>query len=143
MAKKVKAIVKLQCPAGQASPAPPVGPALGQYGLNIMDFCQRFNEMTKTQPPGTIIPVELTVYEDRTFAFKLKTPPVSFLLKKALKIEKGASNPPKTTVGEVTTQQLQEIAQTKMPDLNTQDLKQAMKIVGGTAKSMGIKIKKE
>lgn len=140
--KKIKAIIKLQCKAGQANPAPPIGPALGQYGLNIMDFCQRFNEMTKNEPPETVIPVEITAYEDRTFDFKLKTPPASYLLKKAANIPKGSSTPPKVQAGEVTEEQIKEIAQLKIKDLSARDLEQASKIIEGTAKSMGIKIKK-
>jgi len=138
--KKVKAIIKLQCKAGQANPAPPVGPALGQYGLNIMEFCQRFNEITKNEPPDTIIPVEISVFEDRTFEFRLKTPPASYLLKKAAKIEKGSQTPPKTKVGKVTEEQIKEIAKLKMNDLNAKDLESAVKIIEGTAKSMGLEI---
>ena len=121
MAKKVAALVKLQLSAGQATPSPPVGPALGQHGVNIMEFCKAFNERTKTQE-GTIIPVLITIYSDRTFTFIMKTPPVSFLLKKAVKLAKGASNPKKETVGQVTKSQVKEIAQLKMPDLNAKDL---------------------
>ena len=138
--KKIKSIVKLQCQAGQANPAPPVGPALGQYGLNIMDFCQRFNEMTKHLSPETVVPVEITVYEDRTFDFKLKTPPAPFLLKKAAGIEKGAGNPPKEKVGKVTKTQIREIAQIKMADLSAKNLEGAIKIIEGTAKSMGLEV---
>jgi len=138
--KKVKAIIKLQCKAGQANPAPPVGPALGQYGLNIMEFCQRFNEMTKNEPPDTIIPVEISVFEDRTFEFRLKTPPASYLLKKAANIEKGSQTPPKTKVGKVTKEQIEEIAKLKMNDLNAKDLESAVRIIEGTAKSMGLEI---
>uniref|UniRef100_A0A7V3N4T8 Large ribosomal subunit protein uL11 n=1 Tax=candidate division CPR3 bacterium TaxID=2268181 RepID=A0A7V3N4T8_UNCC3 len=140
MMKKVKAIIKLQCKAGQANPAPPVGPALGQYGLNIMEFCQRFNEMTKNEPPDTIIPVEISVFEDRTFEFRLKTPPASYLLKKAANIEKGSQTPPKTKVGKVTKEQIEEIAKLKMNDLNAKDLESAVRIIEGTAKSMGLEI---
>jgi len=137
MAKKVAAMVKLQLNAGVATPSPPVGPALGQHGVNIMEFCKAFNERTKTQE-GTIIPVLITIYSDRTFTFVTKTPPVSFLLKKAVKLAKGANNPRKETVGQVT--KSQEIAQLKMPDLNAKDLAGAMRIVEGSARSMGLEV---
>jgi large subunit ribosomal protein L11 len=139
MAKKVAAMVKLQLSAGQATPSPPVGPALGQHGVNIMEFCKAFNEKTKTQE-GTIIPVLITIYSDRTFTFITKTPPVSFLLKKAVKLAKGANNPKKETVGQVTKAQVKEIAQLKMPDLNAKDLAGAMRIVEGSARSMGLEV---
>lgn len=139
MPKPIKAIVKLQLPAGEASPAPPLGPALGQHGLNIADFCQKFNQATKDKK-GDIIPVEITIFEDRTFDFKLKTSPVTFLLKKAAKIEKGSGEPHKTKVGRVTKSQIEEIAKIKMRDLNTKDLEKAKKIVEGAARSIGIKI---
>ena len=139
MAKKVAAMVKLQLSAGVATPSPPVGPALGQHGVNIMEFCKAFNERTKTQE-GTIIPVLITIYSDRTFTFITKTPPVSFLLKKAVKLAKGANNPRKETVGKVTRSQVQEIAQLKMPDLNAKDLAGAMRIVEGSARSMGLEV---
>jgi large subunit ribosomal protein L11 len=139
MAKKVAAMVKLQLSAGQATPSPPVGPALGQHGVNIMEFCKAFNERTKTQE-GTIIPALITIYSDRTFTFITKTPPVSFLLKKAVKLAKGSSNPKKETVGKVTKSQVQEIAQLKMPDLNAKDLAGAVKIVEGSARSMGLEV---
>lgn len=139
MAKKVAAMVKLQLSAGQATPSPPVGPALGQHGVNIMEFCKAFNERTKAQE-GTIIPVLITIFSDRTFTFITKTPPVSFLLKKAVKLAKGANNPKKETVGKVTRSQVQEIAQLKMPDLNAKDLTGAMKIVEGSARSMGLEV---
>src|SRR5208283_388232 len=139
MAKKVAAMVKLQLLAGQATPSPPVGPALGQHGVNIMEFCKAFNERTKSQE-GTIIPVLITIYSDRTFTFITKTPPVSFLLKKAVKLAKGANNPRKETVGQVTKSQVKEIAQLKMPDLNAKDLPGAMKIVEGSARSMGLEV---
>jgi len=139
MAKKVVAMVKLQLSAGQATPSPPVGPALGQHGVNIMEFCKAFNERTKTQE-GTIIPVLITIFSDRTFTFITKTPPVSFLLKKAVKLAKGANNPKKETVGKVTKSQVQEIAQLKMPDLNAKDLSGAMRIVEGSARSMGLEV---
>ncbi len=140
MAKQILTIIKLQIPAGQANPAPPVGPALGQHGLNIQDFCSKFNEATKDKQ-GDIIPVEITVYEDRTFDFKLKTPPASDLLKKAAGLEKGSGDPLKTKVGKVTKQQIKEIAEKKMVDLNAYNLEQAEKIVQGTARSMGIEVK--
>ncbi len=139
MAKKVKAVIKLQIPAGKANPAPPIGPALGQHGLNIAEFCQKFNEATKDKK-GDLIPVEITVFEDRSYEFKLKTPPVSSLLKKAAGIEKGSGEPNRKKVGKVTRSQLREIAQKKMEDLNTENIEQAMKIIEGTARSMGIEI---
>ncbi len=139
MAKKVKTIIKLQLPAGQATPAPPVGPALGQHGLNLAEFCSKFNEATKDKI-GDIIPVEITVYEDRTYALKFKTPPAADLLRKAAGIAKGAANPLKDKVGKVSRQQIREIAAKKMADLNANDIEAAMKIVEGTARSMGIKV---
>jgi len=139
MAKKIKTIVKLQIPAGKANPAPPIGPALGQHGLNIQDFCVKFNEKTKDKS-GDIIPVEITIFEDRTFDFIMKTPPAAELLKKAAKVEKGAANPLKDKVGTVTKEQIRQIAETKMVDLNADDINAAMKIIEGTARSMGIKV---
>ena len=139
MAKKIKTVIKLQIKAGQANPAPPVGPALGQHGLNIQEFCVKFNEATKDKM-GQVIPAEITVYEDRSFDFVLKTPPAANLLKKAANIEKGAADPLKQKVGTVTKEQVREIAEMKMPDLNANDVEQAMKIIEGTARSMGIKI---
>ena len=139
MAKRVKAIVKLQIQAGQATPAPPVGPALAQYGVNISEFCQRFNDATKNNQ-GFTIPVEIKVYGDRTYDFVLKQPPASELLKKAAGIEKGSGVPNKTKVAKITKAQLREIAKTKMPDLNTDDIESAMKIIEGTARNMGITI---
>jgi large subunit ribosomal protein L11 len=136
--KKVKAIVKLQLPAGQATPAPPVGPALGQHGVNIMEFCKAFNAATKGKE--SILPVVLTVYEDRSFDFIVKTPPAAVLLKKAANIVKGSGVPNKEKVGRVTRKQVEEIARIKIPDLNTEDLNQAVKIVEGSARSMGIEI---
>ena len=136
--KPVKAVVKLQIPAGQATPAPPVGPALGQHGVNIMEFCKAFNDATKGKE-GTI-PVVLTIYEDRSFDFIIKTPPTSELIKKAANIVKGSSVPNREKVGKITRKQLEEIAKIKMPDLNTDDLEKAMKIVEGSAKSMGVEI---
>lgn len=137
--KKVKAIAKLQIPAGQANPAPPVGPALAQHGLNIGEFCQRFNDATKSQQ-GWKIPVEVVIYEDRSYEMKLKQPPASEFLKKAAGIEKGSGQPNKIKVGKITRQQLREIALKKLPDLNTDNLEQAMKIIEGTAKNMGLEI---
>lgn len=139
MAKKIKTVIKLQIPAGKANPAPPVGPALGQHGLNIQDFCSRFNEATKDKM-GDIIPAEITVFEDRTFSFILKTPPASDMLRKAAGVEKGSGNPLKNKVGKVNKDQVRKIAETKMPDLNANDVEGAMKIVEGTARSMGIKV---
>lgn len=139
MAKKIKTVIKLQIPAGKANPAPPVGPALGQHGLNIQDFCSRFNEATKDKM-GDIIPAEITVFEDRTFDFVLKTPPASDMLRKAAGVEKGSGNPLKDKVGKVTKAQIKEMAEKKMPDLNANDVEAAMKIVEGTARSMGIKV---
>jgi len=141
MAKKVKAIVKLQIPAGAATPAPPVGPALAQHGVNISEFCQKFNALTKAQQ-GFVVPVEIKIYEDRTYELKLKQPPASELLKKAAGIEKGSGTPNKTKVAKITRAQLREIAEKKMPDLNADDIDAAMKIVEGTAKNMGIEIEK-
>ena len=137
---EVKTIIKLQIPAGKANPAPPVGPVLGQHGLNIQDFCTKFNEVTKDKG-GDVIPVEITVYEDRSFDFITKTPPAAELLKKAAKISKGSGDALKKKVGEVTKNQIREIAETKMEDLNTDDTEAAMKIIEGTARSMGIKVK--
>jgi len=139
MAKKVIAVVKLQIPAGKATPAPPVGPALGQHGVNIMEFCKAYNERTAAMA-GTIVPVEITVYADRTFSFVTKTPPASVLLRQAAGIEKGSGEPNKTKVGKVTRAQLREIAQQKMRDLNAHDVEAAMRMVEGTARSMGIQI---
>ena len=139
MAKKVTTIIKLQIPAGKATPAPPVGTALGPHGLNIQEICQRFNADTKDKGEF-IIPVELTVYEDRSYDMVYKTPPASDLLRKAAGIEKGAGEPHKMKAGSVTWNQVKEIAETKLPDLNTNDVEQATKIVAGTARSMGIKV---
>jgi large subunit ribosomal protein L11 len=139
MAKKVKTIVKFQVPAGQANPAPPIGPALGQHGVNIMAFCKEFNERTAGQA-GIIIPVEVTVYEDRTFTFVTKTPPAAELIKKALGIEKGSGMPGKQYVGTLSKEKLRQIAQTKMTDLNVNNVEAAERIVAGTAKSMGVKV---
>jgi len=142
MAKEVVRVIKLQLPAGKANPAPPVGPALGQHGVNIMEFCKAFNAKTQNQE-GTIIPVEITVYSDRSFDFVLKTPPASELLKKAAGIIKGSGAPNKEKVGRVTAAQVREIARIKMPDLNCYDEETAYKIIAGSAKSMGIEIVEE
>ena len=139
MAKKVMAVVKLQCPAGQANPAPPVGPALGQHGVNIMEFCKAFNAKTQDQA-GMIIPAEITIYQDRSFTFILKSPPAAVLLKKAAKIKSGSGEPNRTKVGQVTQSQLAEIVEIKKNDLNAHDLEQAKKIIAGTARSMGLEI---
>lgn len=137
--KKVTAIIKLQCPAGKANPAPPVGPALGQHGLNIMQFCKEFNART-AKDGDLIIPVLITAYADRSFTFITKTPPASILLKKAAKIDKGSGEPNKNKVGKVTMKQVQEIAQLKLPDLNTTSIESAVKSVAGTARSMGLEV---
>lgn len=139
MAKKVVAMIKLALPAGKANPAPPVGPALGQHGVNIMAFCKEYNAKTADQA-GMVVPVEISVFEDRSFTFILKTPPASVLIQKAAGIPKGSSQPNKQKVGTITRAQLQEIAQTKMPDLNANDIEAAMKIVEGTARNMGVAI---
>jgi len=139
MAKPVKTILKLQIPAGAANPAPPIGPALGQHGVNIKQFCDQFNEATKGMT-GDIIPAEITIYMDRSFDFKLKTPPASALLKKAAGIEKGSAEPHKIKVGKVTKAQIKEIAEKKMVDLNASSIEAAMKIIEGTARNMGIEI---
>ncbi len=139
MAKKVKAVVKLQLPAGKATPAPPVGPALGQHGVPIMNFVKEYNEKT-AHLAGQIIPVVVTIYEDRSFTFVLKTPPAADLLRRAAGIEKGAADPKRQKVGRVTRDQIREIAQLKMPDLNARDLEAAMRMIEGTARSMGIEV---
>lgn len=139
MAKKVLVIVKLQIPAGKANPAPPIGPALGQHGVQIADFCKKFNERTNKMG-DTIVPVEISIYEDRTFTFITKTPPASFLICKALGIPKGSGTPNKDKVGKLKKEQLRQIAETKMPDLNANDIEMAMKIVAGTARSMGVEV---
>jgi len=137
--KKVAGFVKLQIPAGQANPAPPVGPALGQKGVNIMEFCKQFNARTQAQT-GLIIPVVITVFSDRSFSFITKTPPAAILLAKAAKVEKGSAEPNKTKIGTVTKKQIREIAELKMPDLNAEDVENAMKMIAGTARSMGITV---
>ena len=139
MAKKIKTVIKLQIPGGKANPAPPVGPALGQHGLNIQEFCTKFNAQTKDKN-GEITPVEITVYEDRTYTFILKPPPAAELLKKAAGIEKGSGKPLQEKVGKVTRKQIEEIAKIKLPDLNANDVDMAMRIVAGTARSMGVEV---
>ena len=139
MAKKITGYVKLQIPAGKATPAPPVGPALGQHGVNIMGFCKEFNEKTAKQV-GLIIPVVITVYADRSFSFIMKTPPAPVLIKKALNIESGSGEPNKKKVGKITKAQLKEIAELKMPDLNAASLEAAMSMIAGTARSMGVEV---
>jgi large subunit ribosomal protein L11 len=139
VAKKVVAVVKLQCPAGQANPAPPVGPALGQHGVNIMEFCKTFNARTQDKQ-GLIIPAVITIYSDRTFTFELRTPPAAVLLKRAAKIEKGSGDPNRMKVGQVTKAQVREIAQLKLPDLNANDVDAATRIIAGTARSMGLDV---
>ena len=139
MAKKVVAQIKLQLPAGQATPAPPVGPALGQHGVNIMDFCKNYNAKTQ-KDSGLIIPVVITVYQDKSYTFILKTPPAAVLLKQTAKLAKGSAEPNKNKVGKLTLDQVRDIAKTKLPDLNCYDLDAAVKIISGTARSMGIDI---
>jgi large subunit ribosomal protein L11 len=139
VAKKVLTLIKLQVPGGSANPAPPVGPALGQHGVNIMEFCKAFNAQTQDQG-GRIIPVEITVFEDRSFTFITKTPPAAVLIKEAARIDKGSGEPNREKVGTITRAQVREIAETKMPDLNANDLDQASKIIEGTARSMGVEV---
>ena len=138
--KKVTAVIKLQVPAGKATPAPPVGPALGPHGVSAPQFCQQFNDKTKNMEPGLIIPVVITVYNDRSFSFITKTPPAAVLIKKACKIKSGSGVPNKTKVATITKAQLQEIAETKMPDLNAANLEAAMSMIAGTCRSMGVKV---
>ena len=138
--KVVKTMIKLQIPAGSANPAPPVGPALGQHGVNIMDFCKQFNEKTRKLEQGVPIPVVITVFEDRTFTFITKMPPMAALIKKAAGLAKGSGEPNKTKVGKITLKQVEEVARLKLVDLNTKDVKQAMEMVKGTARSMGVDI---
>ncbi len=140
MAKKVLVRIKLQLPAGKASPAPPVGPALGQHGVNIMDFCKKFNAETADKP-GMVFPVNITVYADRSFTYELKTPPASFLILKAAGVNKGSGIPNKEKVGKITRAQVEEIAKMKMPDLNAHTIESAMKIIEGTARNMGVEVK--
>ena len=139
MAKKVRAVVTLQLPAGKANPAPPVGPALGQHGVNIMEFCKAFNAQTQAEN-GRIIPVEITVFEDRSFTFITKTPPAAVLIKEALNLEKGSGEPNREKVGRLSQAQLRQIAETKMSDLNARDVEQAMLVIAGTARSMGVEV---
>jgi large subunit ribosomal protein L11 len=139
MAKKIAAQVKLQIPAGQANPAPPIGPALGQHAVNIMDFCKAFNDQT-AKDQGTIIPVIITIYADRTFSFITKTPPAAVLIKKAINIEKGSKEPNRTKVGEISKEEVEKIAKLKIKDLNARSVESAVKIIEGTAKSMGVKV---
>ncbi len=141
MAKKVAGTMKLQVPAGQANPSPPVGPALGQRGINIMEFCKAFNAKTQDMEPGAPCPTIITYYQDKSFSMDIKTPPASYFLKKAAKLKSGANNPSRETVGTVTTKQVREIAEAKMKDLSANDIDQAMKIILGSAKSMGIEVK--
>jgi len=139
MAKKVLTVIKLQAPAGQASPAPPVGPALGQHGVNIMEFVKAFNAQTASQQ-GTVIPIEITVFEDRSFTFITKSPPAAVLIKKALKLDKGSSEPNRDKVAQITQAQLREIAEVKMDDLSANDVEAAARIIAGTARSMGVEV---
>lgn len=141
--KKVTAVIKLQCPAGSATPAPPIGPALGPHGVSAPVFVQQFNDRTKTMEKGLIIPVIITVYQDRSFTFELKTPPAAVLIKKALGLAKGSGNPLRDKVGKLTQAQLTEIATTKMPDINANDIEAAKKIIAGTARSMGVEVEAE
>mgnify|MGYP003299682612 CR=1 FL=1 len=138
--KKVTAIIKLQCPAGKATPAPPVGPALGPHGVSAPVFVQQFNDRTKSMEPGLVVPVVITVYQDKSFTFELKTPPAAVLIKKAVGIEKGAANPLRDKIATLSKEKLEEIAKTKMPDINANDLEAAKKIVAGTARSMGVEV---
>lgn len=140
MAKKIDGYIKLQVPAGQANPSPPIGPALGQRGVNIPEFCKAFNAATQKVEPGSPIPTLITVYADRSFTFEMKTPPASYLLKKAAKIGKGSKEPGRAGAGRVTQDQLREIAEVKMQDLNANDIEQAMKIIAGSARSMGLEV---
>jgi large subunit ribosomal protein L11 len=140
MAKKITGYIKLQVPAGQANPAPPIGPALGQRGVNIAEFCKQFNAATQSMEAGSPLPTVITVYADRSFSFETKTPPASYLLKKAAKIGKGSATPSRTSAGRITQDQLREIAEAKMKDLNANSVEQAMKIVAGSARSMGLQV---
>jgi large subunit ribosomal protein L11 len=140
--KKVTAIIKLQCPAGKATPAPPVGPALGPHGVSAPQFVQQFNDRTKSMEPGLIVPVVITVYQDKSYTFILKTPPAAVLIRKAAGIQKGSGNPLKDKVGKISQAQLTEIATTKMPDINAIDIESAKKIIAGTARSMGVQVER-
>ena len=140
--KKVTAVIKLQCPAGKATPAPPVGPALGPHGVSAPQFVQQFNDRTKSMEPGLVVPVVITVYQDKTFTFILKTPPAAVLIKKAAGIQKGSGNPLKNKIGKLSKESLEEIAKTKMPDINANDLEAAKNIIAGTARSMGVEVER-
>ena len=140
MAKKIDTYIKLQCPAGQANPSPPIGPALGQHGLNIMEFCKAFNAQTQGMEPGLPLPVVITVYSDKSFTFVIKTPPASYLLRKAAGVEKGSGKPNTDKIGKVTRAQLEEIARTKQPDLTAADLEAAVRTIAGSARSMGVDV---
>lgn len=140
--KKVTAVIKLQCPAGKATPAPPVGPALGPHGVSAPMFVQQFNDRTKSMEPGLVVPVVITVYQDKTFTFILKTPPAAVLIKKAVGIDKGAANPLRDKIATLSKEKLEEIAKTKMPDINANDLEAAKNIVAGTARSMGVEVER-
>ena len=140
--KKVTAVIKLQCPAGKATPAPPVGPALGPHGVSAPQFVQQFNDRTKTMEPGLVIPVIITVFQDKSFTFVLKTPPAAVLIKKAAGIDKGSGNPLKDKVAKLSQAKLEEIAKTKMPDINANDIEAAKKIIAGTARSMGVEVER-
>lgn len=138
--KKVEAIIKLQVAAGKANPSPPIGPALGQHGVNIMGFCKEFNAKTQGMKPGSPVPVEISVYSDRSFTFEMKTPPASFLIKKAINAKSGSANPSKDWIGTITREQLEEIAKIKDPDLTATDIEAAVRIIAGSARSMGVKV---
>ena len=140
--KKVTAIIKLQCPAGKATPAPPVGPALGPHGVSAPQFVQQFNDRTKSMEPGLVVPVVITVYQDKTFTFVLKTPPAAVLIKKAVSIDKGSANPLRDKVAALSKEKLEEIAKTKMPDINANDIEAAKNIIAGTARSMGVEVER-
>lgn len=140
--KKVTAIIKLQCPAGKATPAPPVGPALGPHGVSAPQFVQQFNDRTKSMEPGLVVPVVITVYQDKTFTFILKTPPAAVLIKKAVGIDKGSANPLRDKVATLSKEKLEEIAKTKMPDINANDIEAAKNIIAGTARSMGVEVER-
>ena len=140
--KKVTAIIKLQCPAGKATPAPPVGPALGPHGVSAPQFVQQFNDCTKSMEPGLVVPVVITVYQDKTFTFVLKTPPAAVLIKKAVGIDKGSANPLRDKVATLSKEKLEEIAKTKMPDINANDIEAAKNIIAGTARSMGVEVER-
>ena len=140
--KKVTAVIKSQCPAGKATPAPPVGPALGPHGVSAPQFVQQFNDRTKSMEPGLVVPVVITVYQDKTYTFILKTPPAAVLIKKAAGIQKGSGNPLKNKIGKLSKESLEEIAKTKMPDINANDLEAAKNIIAGTARSMGVEVER-